>query len=128
MLEWFIWSTDWNRGVYFKAPVDKTQEKSYFVMVMYIHIDPNTLFLARIMKVDKLELNNNKKVKCSDEDIIQEWMGNSRVKSLMPLVIVCTMVRRETHGLKQLLVLQNDHLIINYWISKERKLLIHWIE
>lgn len=41
-------------------------------MVMYIHIDPNTLFLARNMKVDKLELNNNKKVKCSYEDIIQE--------------------------------------------------------
>lgn len=68
-------------------------------MVMYIHIDPNTLLLARNMKVDIVELNNNKKVKCSDEEIIQERMGNSRVKSLMSLVIVCT----RTHRLKKLL-------------------------
>ena len=47
-------------------------------MVMYIHIDHNTLLLAKNMKVNILELNNNKKVKCSDE-IIQERMGNSRV-------------------------------------------------
>lgn len=79
-------------------------------MVIYIHIDPNILFLARNMKVDIVELNNNKKVKCSDEEIIQERMGNSRVKSLMSLVIVCTM----THRLKKLLDLQNDPLIINY--------------
>lgn len=79
-------------------------------MVMYIHIDPNILFLARHMKVDIVELNNNKKVKCSDEEIIQERMGNSRVKSLMSLVIVCTM----THRLTKLLDLQNDPLIINY--------------
>lgn len=79
-------------------------------MVMYIHIDPNTLLLARNMKVDIVELNNNKKVKCSDEEIIQERMGNSRVKSLMSLVIVCTM----THWLKKLLDLHNDPLIINY--------------
>lgn len=79
-------------------------------MVMYIHIDPNTLLLARNMKVDIVELNNNKKVKCSDEEIIQEKMGNNRVKSLMSLVIVCTM----THRLKKLLDLHNDPLIINY--------------
>lgn len=79
-------------------------------MVMYIHIDPNTLLLARNMKEDIVELSNNKKVKCSDEEIIQERMGNSRVKSLMSLVIVCTM----THRLKKLLDLQNDPLIINY--------------
>lgn len=79
-------------------------------MVMYIRIDPNTLLLARNMKEDIVELSNNKKVKCSDEEIIQERMGNSRVKSLMSLVIVCTMTQR----LKKLLDLQNDPLIINY--------------
>lgn len=64
-------STNQNRGVDIKTPLDRKRQKLYFMMGMYIHIDLNTLFLARNMKVDIVELNNNKKVKCSDEDYVR---------------------------------------------------------